>query len=95
MINDNTGESRREYLLKQFEKAVKESQNVANYQFWSHDNKPIELWGNKVIQEKIDYIHNNPLQAGLVFRSEDYVYSSAVDYSGEEGLLKDITVLNF
>ncbi|MFD2566826.1 transposase, partial [Pseudotenacibaculum haliotis] len=57
-----------------------------------HDNKPIELWSNKVIKEKIDYIHNNPVEAGLVYHPEDYVYSSVLDYSGEQGLIKDVTV---
>jgi len=48
------------------------------------DNKPIELWSNKVIEEKLNYIHNNPVEEGLVFRAEHYVYSSATDYAGEK-----------
>jgi hypothetical protein len=85
-------ESRREFLLERFSVAAEKSSNVKHYQFWRHDNKPIQLWSNKVISEKIRYIHNNPLQAGYVFRAEDYRYSSAVDYSGEKGLLDDIVV---
>ncbi len=27
-----------------------------------HDNHPIELWSNKVIDEKINYVHNNPVK---------------------------------
>ena len=57
-----------------------------------HDNKPIELWSNKVILQKINYVHQNPVEAGLVFRAEDYRYSSAVDYSDEKGLLDDMVV---
>jgi hypothetical protein len=30
-----------------------------------------------VIQQKIEYIHNNPVEEGFVFRPEDYKYSSA------------------
>tara|TARA_B110001469_G_C9371271_1_gene193459 strand:- start:101 stop:331 length:231 start_codon:yes stop_codon:yes gene_type:complete len=56
------------------------------------DNKPIELWSTKVIQEKINYIHQNPVEAGLVFKAENYMYSSAIDYVGENGLLDTITV---
>ena len=52
-----------------------------------------ELWGNKAIDEKIDYIHQNPVEAGLVFRAEDYMYSSASDYAGEKGLLNDIIII--
>ena len=94
MIQENPSESRKEYLLQQFKKAAESSSNVNNFQFWRHDNKPIELWSNKVIQEKIDYSHDNAVEAGLVFRDEDYVYSSAVDYSGERGLLDDIVVFS-
>ena len=55
--------------------------------------KPIELWSNKVTFEKIRYIHNNPVEKGLVYNPEDYVYSIARDYSGEKGILKDIIVV--
>ena len=47
-----------------------------------------------MIAEKINYIHYNPVEEGLVYRPEDYVYSSARDYSGEKGLLNDVIVLN-
>ena len=92
-INDNPKESRKEFLLEQFIKAGNKSSNVDKYQFWRHDNKPIELWSNKVIDEKIDYIHNNPVEEGLVFRPEDYLYSSAADYAGEKGLLDNVIVV--
>gem|GEM_PF-1300082 len=59
------------------------------------DNKPIELWSNKVIWEKISYVHNNPVEAGLVFRAQDYVYSRASDYADGKGLLDDIVVFRY
>lgn len=91
-IKDNPRESRREWLLEQFKKAGEKSSNVSTYQFWQHNNKPIELWSNKVIFEKINYIHNNPVEEGLVSYPQDYVYSSARDYAGEVGLLRDVVV---
>ena len=91
-IKENNRESRREFLLDQFKKAAKNSSNVKEYQFWRHDNKPIEFWSTKVIQEKINYIHQNPVEAGLVFKAENYMYSSAIDYVGENGLLDTITI---
>ena len=93
-IKENPRESRKENLFRSFKKAAQQSSNVNNYQFWRHDNRPIEIWSNKVISEKINYIHNNPVEAGLVFRPEDYAYSSAVDYSGEKGLLDDVVLVN-
>jgi hypothetical protein len=50
---------------------------------------------NKVIWEKINYVHNNPVEAGLVYRAQDYVYSSASDYSDEKGLLDGIVVFQY
>ena len=47
---------------------------------------------SRVIAEKIKYIHNNPVKEGLVYKPEDYVYSSASDYSGEEGILDNVIV---
>ena len=93
-IIDNPRESRKDWLLEQFQKAASKSSNVNKHQFWRHDNKPIELWSNKVTFEKINYIHNNPVKEGLVYHPEDYVYSSARDYSGEKGILKDVVVIN-
>ena len=78
-----------------FKKEAEKSSNTTNFQFWRHDNKPIELWSNEVIQQKIDYIHNNPVEEGIVFRPEDYKYSSAPDYAGEKGLLDNVCVFQY
>lgn len=92
-IIDNPRESRKEWLLEQFEKAGAKASNVSKYQFWRHDNKPIELWSNDVIDEKINYIHNNPVEERLVYKAEEYVYSSAKDYAGEQGLIEGVIVV--
>ena len=94
-IQNNPKESRKEFLLDQFKKAAEKSSNVKNYQFWRHDNKPIELWSNKVKWQKINYIHQNPVKAGLVLRSEDYKYSSAIDYAGKRELLDNIVIFEY
>ena len=91
-IQENPGESRKEFLLDFFKKEAEKSSNVKHYQFWRHDNKPIELWSNKVIKQKIDYVHNNPVEEGLVYKLEDYVYSSAIDYADQKELLENVVV---
>ena len=45
-IIENPKESRKEWLLEQFKKAASHCSNVNEYQFWRHDNKPVELWSN-------------------------------------------------
>ena len=59
-----------------FNRAGKKSAATSKSQFWQHHNKPIELWSEKVIKQKIDYIHNNPVWIGFVVNTEDWKYSS-------------------
>jgi len=65
-IIENPQESRKDWMLWMMERAGKKKSNVKNRQFWQQHNQPIELWSNKVIDQKIEYIHNNPVDAGFV-----------------------------
>ena len=40
-----------------------------------------------MIDQRLDYIHNNPVEAGLVSEPEHWKYSSAIDYAGDKGLI--------
>ena len=42
--------------------------------------------------KKLEYLHNNPVEAGFVENPEDYIYTSARDYSGIKGLI-DIEII--
>ncbi|PCI97029.1 MAG: transposase [Flavobacteriales bacterium] len=81
-------ESRRDWLLAEMLKAGESNSKKQTYQLWRNDNHPIELSNNEVINQKTDYIHNNPVLEGIVVKAEDYLYSSARDFVGEEGLLE-------
>ena len=86
-IKDHPGESRREWMLWLMERAgQKNSQNI-EFQLWQQDNHPIELFDHKILHQKLDYIHNNPVVAGIVEKPEDYLYSSARNYYGMSGLM--------
>lgn len=91
-IKEHPQESRKEWILWMMEHAGRKDSNNNNFQFWQQHNKPIELTNDKIIQQKLDYIHNNPVKEGIVFKAEDYVFSSAVDYCGEKGML-DIVLI--
>jgi hypothetical protein len=41
-----------------------------------------------MIQQRLDYIHNNPVEDEIVFSAEDYKYSSACIYAGSVGVLE-------
>ena len=87
-ISENPKEGRKEIFLERFEQAGRINSNNRKYQFWRQDNKPIELWSNDVIDQKIDYVHNNPVEAGFVKHPEDYLYSSAKYYIENQGILE-------
>lgn len=87
-IIENSQESRKEWMLWMFERAGSKSSNVKGKQFWQHNNKPIELWSAEVIEQKADYLHDNPVVSGYVNEAWHWKYSSAIDYSSGKGLIE-------
>jgi hypothetical protein len=52
-----------------------------------HDLHPIWLRMPAVIDQKLEYIHMNPVKEGLVAEAHHYVYSSASAYAGLPSVL--------
>ena len=50
------------------------------YQFWERNSLSVDLWSEKVLVQKLAYIHQNPVRAGLCPFAEEYKYSSALLY---------------
>ena len=50
------------------------------YQVWERNPLRVALWNQKAFKQKLDYIHHNPVAAGLCVFEEDYHYSSASFY---------------
>ena len=84
----NSLESRREWMLERFKLATESHSRNKNYQFWQYGNHPEEVYSNKFMWTKLDYIHLNPVRAGIVEKASHYVYSSASNYVSDSGLLK-------
>ncbi len=89
IINEET-ESRREWILFQFHHAAVQHKCNESLQVWTHENHAVEIdpYVRDMGQTKMDYIHNNPVRAGLVQCPEHYVYSSAGDYCGRKGMIR-------
>ena len=87
-IKDNPRESRKNWMLWMFERVGKRNSNNTKYQFWQQHNHPIQLDDNKIFDQKLEYIHQNPVVAGFVDKAEHFPYSSAKDYAGENGFVK-------
>jgi len=87
-IADNQQESRKSWMMWLFSSAGKENPNNKNYQFWQQDNHPIILSTPEMMVQRLNYLHQNPVRAGIVYKAEDFVYSSAIDYyTDNKGLL--------
>jgi REP element-mobilizing transposase RayT len=85
-------DSRKEWMLERMaQNAASHSRNT-NYQLWTHENHAMILLSYSFAMKKLNYIHNNPVKAGIVEKPEHYCYSSAIDYMGGKGPV-DIAIL--
>ena len=79
-------------MTERFKIAGSQNSRNENYQFWRQDNHPIELSKKFMMYQRLNYLHQNPVKAGIVDLPEEYVYSSARNYIGKTGLL-DVVIL--
>ena len=78
---------RAERLLKQmafFRKAHKQDRD---YQCWEEGSHPQLIQNERMLRQKLDYIHLNPVKRGYVDEPEHWRYSSARNYAGRNGLI--------
>ena len=63
-------------VLAQFKVDAKDRE----YQFWERNALSVELRNHPVFIQKLEYIHWNPVKAGMCKLPEEYKYSSALFY---------------
>lgn len=76
-IESEPGESRKDWLLHMFKYHARFQRQNSIYMFWQKSNHPIELNYPEIIDQKVEYIHDNPVAAGYVILPEMWYYSSA------------------
>ena len=86
-------QKRNEMMMDIFEHGGKKQKKKSIRQLWQYNNHPEEVYSPKFTLTKIKYIHNNPVEAGLVNRPEQYCFSSAVDYAGKKGPV-EVSIIN-
>ncbi len=84
----NTDESRKKWMLRLFEEAGSKLKRISHYKVWRDGNHPVELDTNRMLDQRLAYLHENPVKQGVVYHAEDYCNSSAIDYSGGRGLIE-------
>lgn len=82
--------SRSEWMLARFKLAAQGNSGNKHYQFWQYGNHPEEIYSDKFMWSKLDYIHQNPVRAGIVSRDSDYLYSSASNYAYQTGVVEKV-----
>lgn len=95
-IEENERESRKNWMLwitcpdfSGFRKAGERNKRNDKYQFWVQENHPIECSTNDILRSKLNYLHENPVRAGMVRNEWEYVYSSGIDYyANGKGLIE-------
>ncbi|MBI5913991.1 MAG: transposase [Bacteroidetes bacterium] len=80
-------ESRREWLLNHFEFNARKNKTNSQHQVWQRGNHPIILFSPHVIRQKLEYVHLNPVEAGIVAFAEHYLLCSASNYVTGKGIL--------
>ena len=74
-------------MLDFFKKSCEKLKRNQKYKVWQTGFHAEEIRTQKFLEQKIDYIHYNPVKARIVEFPEHYIYSSARNYAEMEGLL--------
>ena len=75
-------------MLDYFKKACQHLKQEQQYNVWQNGYHAEHIYSNKFIKQKMDYIHNNPVNEKIVTMPEDYYFSSARNYAALENELE-------
>ena len=80
-------ESRQDWLTSAFEFAGRTNRKIKDYKVWQDGYHPEEIISQPFMDQKLNYIHYNAVEAGFVTEPHHYALSSAIDYAGGKGLI--------
>nr|WP_263970657.1 transposase [Leptolyngbya sp. KIOST-1] len=86
-IIDRLHEQPKANLLQQLKAAKLSHKTGQRYQLWQEGSHPQALTSPEIAQQKLEYIHNNPVARGYVDEPGHWRYSSYRNYSGQQGLI--------
>lgn len=94
-LKTNNHESRKDWMLHVFKYYAKKKKNTSKYQVWIHNNQPKQLLHPKFTKQKLSYLHYNPVEARIVDKPDDYLYSRARNYMSRSDFLLEVEILDF
>ena len=81
------------YWLNRFKDAKLRHKTQQDYQLWQEGCHPQGIVSAEMLRQKLEYIHNNPVERGYVDDPAHWRYSSYRNYMGDEGVLP-VTLLD-
>jgi len=93
-VSNNPIESRQNWMLNIFQNYGQKNKRNEEFQVWIQSNHPEEITSVEFFCQKINYIHANPVKAGIVRTSVDYIYSSAGSYAGMDDNVLEVIVMD-
>ena len=79
-IEEHPAESRKHWILWMCERAGKKNKRNIDFQFWQQHNHPIELTTSSMVEQRLAYVHDNPVAAGFVDDPTAWLWSSGKAY---------------
>jgi len=93
-IHDRLKEDGRSTFLHWLEFATQTARRSRDeFGLWQDGFHPQAIWSRDVFQQKLAYVHDNPVRKGLVSRPDDWWYSSASFYEGARPTCVDMDIL--
>ena len=74
-------------LLRQLKFQKAKHKTDRDYQLWQEGSHPQAIMDEQTMWQKLEYIHNNPVERGYVDEPTQWRYSSARNYAGQQGLV--------
>lgn len=81
-------------LLKQLQEFKALHKTDRTYQLWQEGSHPQQIQDDRMMRQKLDYTHYNPVRRGYVDDPVHWRYTSARNYAGLPGLLPVTTDWN-
>lgn len=80
---------RRDWMLRRFEEYGRSLRRLEKYHLWQNCSSPLRIDNEqpRVLMDRITHVHENPVREGIVDQAENYLFSSARDYTGMHGLV--------
>jgi len=85
-------ESRREWLLAKFSFAANRVRKGVNYKVWKDGFHPVLLDSIQKIEQRVNYIHYNPVASELVYHERDWKNSSYAAYEEDNKEIPNVII---